>query len=272
MNYKIEDVQKSILTAAKEVKRICDNNKIDYSLAYGTLIGAVRHEGFIPWDDDIDFAMTRDNYDRFIKCCEEQLGDDFEMLDWHKDNYYGNGFLKILIKDTVAIEKEAKDAKYPKKLFVDVFPMDCSPDSAIRQFIHWKVSRSAIRILQQKNRKRLKMAGIKTPVFLIFRVLAKILSHDFLVKIAEKEMTRYTNSNTDFLVDVAGGSNYKRARVKKHVFSKYVELSFEGEKFKVIEEYDKYLTQEYGDYMKIPPVEERTNHEFLFVDFGESSR
>lgn len=270
MKYRIEDVQKTILIAAKEVKRICDVNDINYSLEGGSLLGAVRHGGFIPWDDDIDFAMTRKNYEKFIKCCEKQLNERFEILNWHTDKYYGNGFLKILIKDTIAIEEGTETAKYPHKLFVDVFPFDSIPDSKRKQFIQRVISRSCIRILQQKDGSGFKTIGLKTPIYLLFRFISKILSHDFLVGVAEKALNRYNKMNTKFLTSITGVYEYNREMIEQDIFNDFIELEFEGIPFKAIKNYDKFLTQVFGDYMKIPSPEDRKNHEFISVDFGKT--
>ena len=101
----LKKLQNTLLIIANEIKRICDKNSIEYTMIGGTLIGAIRHKGFIPWDDDMDFVMTRMNYDKFLNCCRKDLDDKFFVLNWSTNSFYGDGFTKIMLKDTVAIEK-----------------------------------------------------------------------------------------------------------------------------------------------------------------------
>ena len=94
MDYDLRKLQSIILYIAKEIKRVCDKNEIDYTMIGGTLIGAVRHNGFIPWDDDMDFVMTRHNYERFLEACRGDLQEQFEVVNWRNNSNYGNGFTK----------------------------------------------------------------------------------------------------------------------------------------------------------------------------------
>ena len=122
MDYDLRKLQNIILYIAKEIKRVCDKNTIDYTIIGGTLIGAVRHKGFIPWDDDMDFVMTRHNYERFLEACEVDLQEQFEVVNWRSNSNYGNGFTKIMLKGTEAIEEGKENVQYPRCIFVDVFP------------------------------------------------------------------------------------------------------------------------------------------------------
>lgn len=112
MNLEIRDLQMLQLEIAKEVKRICEINQIDYFLAGGTLLGAVRHQGFIPWDDDIDIGMKLTEYKKFLVCCKDQLDERFELQTWDLDLSYGMPFAKIRLCNTTMEEKFSRRSSY----------------------------------------------------------------------------------------------------------------------------------------------------------------
>ena len=124
----LRKVQLIELKIAKELKRVCEKLDIPYILDSGTLLGAVRHRGFIPWDDDMDFAMTRANYDRFLLEAPAELGEEYYLQSWKSDPAYGYPFAKLRLKNTAFVEAVSQYAGSEKGFYVDIFPYDVYPD------------------------------------------------------------------------------------------------------------------------------------------------
>ena len=264
----LEKVHKILLYIAKEIKRICEENQIQYSIFGGSLIGAIRHNGFIPWDDDMDIVMTRANYDKFLSCCEEQLGEEFEILNWNTNCCFGNGFTKVVLKNTIAIEN--KNVKYPQNFFIDVFPIDKTSDIAICRRVQWTCGRIFLRALQIKEGSVLKPCSQFDFIYLLIcSILSRLFSHEFLVKSCEYEMKKYDNKKSHYIVSLAGFYNRKKEIFEAKYVKEYITLPFENTQFMAFKDYDQILRHYYGDYMKLPPVKERRTHGFLKVDFGE---
>jgi len=269
-DYELIRLQQTLCLIAREIKRICDTNNIQYSMIGGTLIGAVRHKGFIPWDDDMDFVMSRNNYDKFLEACKTQLGENFEVLNWNTNKFYGLGFTKILLKDTTAVEIGKSNAKYPQNIFVDIFPFDSIPDSNIGRFFQKTITYICIKILQQKDGSDLVECSWKKRIgFLFLRFIAKIISHKLLVRICENAMTKYKKRDTQCLTSIAGFYGYRREIVDKSLFDNYIDMTFGEEHFMAFRDYDLYLKMVFGNYMELPPIEKRRTHGFEKIDFGE---
>lgn len=270
MEKDIKKLQSVILIISKEIKRICDKNNIDYSMIGGTLIGAVRHKGFIPWDDDMDFVMTRDNYEKFLIVCNKELSSDFFILNWKNNKCFGSGFTKVMLRDTLAVETGKENVKYPTNIFVDIFPIDNIPNIRRKQIMQKIITYTCIRMLQQKECKYfLRMKGIKKFIYSIVYFFSIFFSHDFLVKICENEMNKYYCKNTEQVTSIAGFYGYEKEKMSKSLFERYVELTFEDTCFKAFVGYDIYLRAVFGDYMVLPPIEKRRAHGLVNIDFGK---
>src|SRR5690554_5979187 len=135
-NLQLAKVHKVQLEIANEVKRICEKNNIKYFMIAGTLLGAVRHRGFIPWDDDLDIGMLRNDYKRFIELAAKELNDTYYLETWYTSSGYGMPFAKIRKNDTRYIEKSSKDVKCHPGIFIDIFPFDNVPNNKVLRLIN----------------------------------------------------------------------------------------------------------------------------------------
>ena len=261
-------LQNTILIIAKEIKRICEKNSIPYTLDGGTLIGAVRHKGFIPWDDDFDISMSRENYRRFLAVCRTDLGKEFSLQTWDNDKNYPNGFCKIILNNTFLMEKETINSSYKRGIYVDVFPWDYVPASTIQEKLHMLKTYYYKKIicLHDGVNEPENTAKYKKMIFSIFRVISKVYTHDGLVKAFSKELEKYKNGS--YVACMTGVYGYKKTKLEAIVFSEYTSLKFEDTYFSAVKEYDKMLRHIYGDYMVIPPVEKRRIHNLVSIDFG----
>jgi lipopolysaccharide cholinephosphotransferase len=135
MDNTLQQVHKIQLEMALEVKRICEKHKIKYSIVAGTLLGAVRHNGFIPWDDDLDIAMLRDNYIKFIDICKDELNDSYFLQTWDTDPGFALPIAKLRKNSTKFVEKDFMEANIHCGIYIDILPFDSVPSENISKFI-----------------------------------------------------------------------------------------------------------------------------------------
>lgn len=245
------------LEICKEIRAICDRNDIQYSIAFGTLLGAIRHGGFIPWDDDIDIAMLRSEYDKFLNCADKELDERFEIVNYEHNDNVGEPFTKIILKDTIMLERFAEFANAPCGVFVDIIPYNAAPDNWIKKTIH--------RFLNYELRKRILISSNynfqKTGLKKLIYGLLKAISHNkkSLVKQYRKNEKRYNNSDTQEVVALGGNYGYIKDTIPKEWLMEYKKVIFEDEEFSAFAKTDEFLRHYYGDYMKLPPENMRVN-------------
>ena len=242
-SYGMLALQKANLYILQEIDRICKKYKINYTLDSGTLLGAIRHGGFIPWDDDADIAMTRANFEAFRRIVKRELSDKLEFI---MPNEFKNG-------------KVFYDGKL-NHLWVDIFILDKLPKSKLLQkFVLF--NQKLIYLFSMGHRKKLELKKYKGSMklaVLFFSILGKIIPMRRLFKLQDglsKLFYKSRNSTTWYYSNYQ--PDYIDIKVNKDWYEKYLNIKFEDATLSIIDEYDSVLHLVYGDYMTPPPKADR---------------
>jgi lipopolysaccharide cholinephosphotransferase len=270
MDFNLKALQVKELQILKEVKRICEKHSIDYFLCFGTLLGAVRHQGFIPWDDDIDIAMTYNNLIKFREVCKTELDSNFFLQNENTEPNSGLTFDKVRMNNTTLIAKNMASRDMHHGIDIDIYPLFNVPDGSFRRKI--QLLASAIYMLLIVGEKPLKASkSIR-----IFSSIALFVFRGRLRKavknICHKYMAKFENHNCKNKAFLCCNLRICKRLHESAFFNNYVELPFGADEFLVPNGYDSLLKSWYGDYMKLPPMEERIAKlsNVLFIDTERS--
>ncbi len=258
----IRETQIALLEVLGEFDRVCREHNLRYSLAAGTLLGAVRHKGFIPWDDDCDVYMPRPDYEKFIRLVSE--GGVFpEYLTLSKDRGRGTYYSFVKILDTRYPLKCSNHIEVPY-MFLDIFPIDgAAPTAEERAKQHKKERRWVIAagICQWYTMDRWWGCIAYIIGFWFYILVNLFVGRTRAVRKMNEYAAKYPYETSDWAVFHCFGRLSEV--VPKDVYENYCELEFEGKKFMAVENWDMLLEHTYGDYMKLPPEKKRRSRHYI---------
>jgi len=259
--FDLKALQRKELSIAKTVLEIAKQNDINCFCIYGTVLGAIRHKGFIPWDDDLDVALLREDYERFIPILKENLPDGLEVIDANYCEHYPVPFAKVHDVNTTFVEKISLDFKDRYSgVFVDIFPLDKVPDNELFFNIYklelkfWLDCNYAKKFEKYDRHKTSKLKF----VYDLIDKWIKSQRSDYFLKKCESCMQKYNKRNfkrVGYAETTVAGVIYP-----KTLFAQICNYQFENTELPCPKDFDTYLKIEYGNYMQLPPEDQRHVH------------
>lgn len=258
---KLQDVQKELIG---EVKRICLKNNIHFNMVGGTMLGAIRHGGYIPWDDDADIGFLRAEYEKFREACKKDLNHEkYYMQDLRDTSGYRWGYGKLRKKDTEFVRLNQEFMPYEQGIFIDLMPFDNVPDNIFARKIHFFKCFMYRKFFWSEVGKNSETNGLVRSLYKIMSLIPMNLLINRYQKFVDKGQKRKTKLVRILTFPTPKGVyGYDRKWYTKLTDYKFDELILPGAK-----DYEGYLTVKYGNYMEMPPVEKRKVHPISRISF-----
>ena len=260
VTYDIKTLHGRLVPVLESLDKVCREHHLRYYLWAGTMLGAVRHKGFIPWDDDMDICMPRPDYETLLAHCHEWMPAPFEVIGPHNRPDYPYPFAKVEDGSTTVIERP--DFNFPEGIYVDIFPLDGIPSDPDLVKCHLETYKFYRHLLFFRGRDPFKHG--KGPRSWWPLLIHKVFSMKWLQDKVHSLMTKYSFDDYDEVIDY---DSCECGIIRKEWLSEPKPYEFEGKTFMGLSDADKYLTHMYGDYMTPPPKEKQIQHEFLLLDF-----
>ncbi len=267
MNYNIEKLHEVHLEILDFLVDVCNKNNLTYFLGYGTALGAYRHKDFIPWDDDMDIILPREDYEKFISIVRKMKDSIFEIQDENNEENYFLSFAKIRKKGTVFVESIAEDIYRNNGIYIDIFPLDNVGNSLSFQakmnyqiISYWK---HVLKFQACKELYKEKECRIKYIFDSVICLPGLILGNKQTLQILNNRMIHRKCQNSKFVVEYDDG-----AMIERDVFFPPRMMEFHGKEYCVPNKIELYLESQYGsDYMVLPPEEKRYTHTPIKIQF-----
>lgn len=272
-NSELRELQLVLLENIKVFVDICEKYNLRYFMIGGTMLGAVRHQGFIPWDDDVDMGMPRDDYEKFLEVVSKELPNGYSFLNYKYSDEYKRYFSRI-VNDNVRIYNESNSKKIIENAWIDIFPFDGMPKNWLVQKLHFyrmvwlrflfhASCFEELVNLNRPGRPRYQQVAIK---FLKYTKFGSNLDTKKILNKLEKQLKKYQYKDSDIVVNFFGAYMEKEIIPKKLIDNlKY--YHFEDSRFLGAENYDEYLKYFYGDYMKTPKDAHKDKHNITKIEY-----
>ena len=270
----IEKAKKLELKILKHIDEFCKKNNINYCLAYGTLLGCIRHKGFIPWDDDIDIYMLKKDYDKFKQLYKNEENKPYFFQNYETEKNTPFVFSKIRLNGTKFISKEHMSLKIHQGIFIDIFPLYKTPKNDVERKKHfnrielWRqlfIAKTIPLIVRESMCcKDWLLLGLRR----ILHFLLLLVSKDYIFFKMEKEAQKYENLDAKDVYFTPIGASKDMKICYEDIFP-LVEKEFEGQYFQVPVNWDKILRACYGKYMQLPPEDKRITHRPVILEVDE---
>ena len=266
MSYEIRPLQLKILDILVAVDKVCREHGLTYYIVCGTLIGAVRHKGFIPWDDDLDITMPRPDYDRLMAHAHEWMPQPYEVVSYETDpEHYPLPFGKVQDASTTLIER--MHLKYLGGIYLDVFPLDGMTKNPIKQWIHFTRYFYYKKVIYFLHRDPYRHGhGPSSWIPLLCRHLYTLQGVQARMKQLQQQ---YSYATSPLCVE---HDKARKSVVPKEVYGTPTPIEFEGRQFFGPSQPEVYLEHVYGDYMTIPPADKIKQHLFHYLDLEHPYR
>ncbi|MDR0504036.1 MAG: LicD family protein [Treponema sp.] len=261
--YKLRSVLQEILD---EFAAFCGRNNLTYFITAGTLLGAARHRGFIPWDDDIDIAMPREDYEKFLFLFNKEKSDNYYLLSRLNPDKTGERFIsfaKMCKKGTLYAEGHMRSERY-SGIFIDIWPFD----TCVLFFLPLQAGliKLFISLYRFKIKAHVPRGRIK---YFLSKIICLILPLDFMEWSQKRLCLLFSNHKKEYLSFFSGKYGYKKETHKYNTVFPLIKITFESKEYWAPGNWDKFLGNLYGNYMEIPPVEKRKSHNPKFLEFGQ---
>ena len=261
MDYPDKEIKNILLNMLDKFILICKEHNLKYTLLGGSVLGAIRHGGIIPWDDDIDIGMPRADYEKLLSIAEKVFGTKYKLVSIYNDENYVYPFAKLIDNETTLIE--FKDFFYLGGIYIDIFPLDGIPknkDKRVKRI--WKIRYAATNLILSKY-----SSNYNKQYFfrcLVYKIVFR--NFNYTLKVCDKLSRKYPYNSQYNIANYFGA--WKEKEISDYSwFNPLKEYSFEGRKVWGPNNYDAYLTKLYGDYMTPPPIEKRkSHHSHYFID------
>jgi lipopolysaccharide cholinephosphotransferase len=254
----LRQLQLAELEIMREFQRVCMENSLRYYVLGGTLLGAVRHQAFIPWDDDVDVGMPRPDYERLSAIADRVFADGYALQSRLTEPAYPFMFAKLLDTRTHLVDRATAGLAIRHCVSIDVFPLDGTPERGTARKVHqWALRWCKLRLGAEFPRGRL--GGYLARA-------SRLAPRSWAAGLSERFARRYPYDRSATVVNPGGAWGYERESVSRSWFGEGAALPFEGLTVIGPKEWGLYLTHIYGDFMRLPPEEQRTStHTFTGV-------